>query len=1079
MFFVVCAMLYPHFVLKYPKKTAMGGEDMTPEIPTQREIPDLLVNNLGFGGLQHQRSRFEKVGAMDQFNRRQAELVAEAENQGIFSVIDKHAQNILETSGNLEQAADILQRSRGDILDELRYHINEHTRGLPNAELNNIEEAWRVANEEDQVRRQARPSLRSDWEERKSNLQTRRLRDLDYNPLDRVGNAVPRYEKDRPSLTYRDIKHDLKTAQRGEPEYQEALDKRDELIKYYSKHDVVDRPEVKRRVMEILENSDNTNVSKRLRRLQKEVEEGARSRKAYREDDYGFVGSIISGVVAVGDASVKIAKNDPNRAEWIERVRERRLMLNIPQGEIDNAFREKEKYPETQAEWVLMIHRKLVEAEQEAVRNLEKSNERPQIWNEIEQDIKHAKEHFKDNRGDRHDFLSRQFADDYPDGVYFPELLELYTSARADFVDRYVEVHPNRSKGSLTLLGRVDEMPFEGIRIHLQELSGMTDWMIIHNDEIFRDTIEAVPDSTVPAKEKREILADIDAGLCVWWDVGVMGYRDEVVDVVANGQKKKKLAKGKGTLALFNPEYNPSRNEADRDPNLDYVSKGLLQDVVQKELEELELEGGGGKFMEALENELEGIADERMRDEERSKRLLRAIKQLESKVRVPTYTEALTSASDMARLRSLVAKKLETEGQEGLVSGRTAWMMHSVKFSVDLWDKDRKSVSLAGKADMRDMIHFDRKRIQDFGEKGREPASDEVTMGFYFAHPEQQEFPDARLRQVYHMEEVVQERVKRLRLNWERAVFRLPEKTYDYGEFASDYWHSTTVPVRDELASGDGWTNGTINKKLSSFAISPNGRAIPGGWKSMPLERVGLRTYSSYIEYGASIHTMIIKEVTGGNYKPLEMEEPRHWQIEASKFRRLDSLSPWFNDLEMQVRGKFLRTILHEKGGFDKENVNQIYGYASRDDLHMFSQDERDRILEIIDTGTIRNNRNEEVAVKVRLTEHAKATAEDRLRDKMGHILLGFCLGEVWPGSLDAKGLEARVTGEVSPILHPQFKKISRAISLSGILPPEYDHDFELVAEREFGFGTPEGTALTGGKRYIKASELYCAEKRR
>lgn len=952
------------------------------------------------------------------------ELVRKAEQTGVFDQIDRSTQDVLSQSASFEQAALNLSRSRRDLLENIKeqtsYRDTPELAGIAETEIDILAESFRLASRGQELdAKGASIQEQRDYSSRLADLAERKTRrGLPYNINDFLGRDLPEHEKNRPGFSYKDIKPALKTARRSEPEYQEALDGREEMLRYYSTHGVVDIGEVRSRVREVLENSDPKTVRANLRELQREVEQDARSKDVYRSEDHGLIGDMVGGVATVGDASVKIDKNDPRRMARMARIRERKLALNIRQSEIDRAFKEAEKYPETKEEWVLMVHRKLLTAEREAIKNLEKSNERAGLWQEIEDDIKEAEKRFAGDRGEKHDFLSQQFADDYPEGVYFPELLELYVSARSDLIDRYIEVHPDRSKGSLTLLGRVDEMPFEGIRIRLQELSGMTSWINIHNDEIFRDIVENASEAVIPLKERKEILADVDAGMCDWWNVGIKGYKNRD--------------------RLYNPNFAPHTPTNQRVGDIDYDRKGLFQDVVEAELSD------AGLNSLSVDQTSE------------------ATSLFGSRFRVPTYFDSVLSASDMARLRSLVAKKLEMDNKGGTRASQLAWMMHSVNFSVDLWDKDRESISLAGKADVRDMIHYERKRVQDFGEKGRQPAGDEVTMGFYFALPDQSAFSDEKLRRVYHLDDVVRERVERMRLNWERAAFRLRKNAYDYGEFASDVWHSITVPVRDEL------TKGTINRKLSSFAISPTGDAIPGGWKMMPLERVALRAYSSYIEYGASIQGMISKEISGGNYKPEQMQESRHWQIEASKFRRLTSLSPWFNDLELQTRGKVLREILIENG-LDRQKVKHVYGYTSEADLYMFDDNEKARISSII---------NEE-EVKAKLTGQNKKYADEYMNDKIGHILLGFALGEVWPGSLDAKGLEARVVGEVSPINQRQFDRIERAIESSGILPTHYQEDFKLIADREFGFGTPEGMALTGGKRYINASELYCTGKKR
>jgi len=969
----------------------------------------------------------------DRADDRMRRLVALAEDQGVLPVVDRAVQNVLRQSRNFGEAANNLDSSRRDILEDLKdvgYSRDSEIYGLPEAEINLLVDGFRIAGEAVELgARGASLDERRAHNERLEALRTRQIRPLDYQLEDYLGRGLSPEERNRPQFNYRSVSRNLQNAAFGSVEYNNALDQRRELLAYYHQMGI-DPNNVGKRIDEVLkdETVNSGEVINRLRGLQRDVENDARARGVYREGDYGLFGDAVGGVIEVGQAFLNTNPADNDAVEELNRLVDRALPIRVDIGDIENAFKEKEKYPKTQAEWVLMVHRKLLEAEREAVKDLQKSNEKPKLWDEMENDIKEAKIKFADNRGTRHEFLSRQFSDTYPEGVHFPELLELYVSARSDLIDRYIEVHPDRSKGSLTLLGRVEDMPFEGIRIRLQELSGMTSWINIHNDEIFRDIVEGAPEDLIPLKEKKEILADVDAGMSEWWDVGIKGYKNRDF--------------------LYNPNYAPNTPANQRREKVNYDRKGLFQDIVDDEL---------------AEAGLENLTVEQLRE---------AASLLGSRFRVPTYFDSMLSASDMSRLRSLVSKKLDMGDKGGTRASQIAWMIHSVNFSVDLWDKDRESISLAGKADVRDMIHYERKRVQDFAEKGRQPAGDEVTMGFYFALPDQEAFSDEKLRRVYYLDEVVQERVDRLRLNWERAVFRLRKNAYDYGEFASDVWHSVTVPVRDEL------TGKTIRKKLSSFAVAPTGDAIPGGWKKMPLERMALREYSGYIEYGASIQGMISKEISGGNYKPEQMQEPRHWQIEASKFRRLTSLSPWFNDLEMQTRGAFLREVLEKQGGFDQKKVNRIYGYASREDLHMFTEDEQNRIEDIINNGRVGNGRND-ISVKDRLTVQAKATADDGIRDKIGHILLGFCLGEVWPGSLDAKGLEARVVGEMSPITHPQFVKIERAIKMSGILPAEYQHDFRLIANREFGFGTPEGMALTGGKRYIRASELYCADKER
>ena len=105
------------------------------------------------------------------------------------------------------------------------------------------------------------------------------------------------------------------------------------------------------------------------------------------------------------------------------------------------------------------------------------------------------------------DYLYQQ----YPDGVYLKEQLEIYTNARRRLNERFVEI--KRSGGSLTQLGLgKEETPYPGIAVTLENIKPIDWWALVHGDRIFSEAVGAYV-----SKEKKEVIFDMDEALSVWW----------------------------------------------------------------------------------------------------------------------------------------------------------------------------------------------------------------------------------------------------------------------------------------------------------------------------------------------------------------------------------------------------------------------------------------------------------------------------------------------------------------------------------------------------------------------------------
>lgn len=671
---------------------------------------------------------------------------------------------------------------------------------------------------------------------------------------------------------------------------------------------------------------------------------------------------------------------------------------------------EAKEYPVDKEAWVKYLFERLEKIERRAYRDLKRSDEISVVkdmWADLEEDLEHmtTMDLGPDDRNNTEidQFLAERFAHLYPEGVGFKQRIQIYFEARRNLMNRYVECDVRRSNGSLVKLGMVDEMPFEGIAIHLEDIAPMTFWLTIHSDEIFQNDL---PNRPLTEKENKELEPNVDQAMSVWWEVGMSGYKGD-------------------------------------------EAKDYLRDLFGRD--------------------------------------------------VPTYAEALLDSDKMVQLRAAIQRKVGKQAET------LAHRLMTCTFTFDLFDRDREAIG--GQSEVRDkIIHFERKRWQDYIQKGRDPAGDDYTIGLYFKPPGMED-PDQKVLQTMG-QRMKQYRLQRLGINATRHVYDL-NNNYDFGEIGSDVFHSLSVPVFDEL------TGKAISRKLISFAVDAKGNPIPGGWKRIPFHHLANDiSYSGYITYAGKIQTQITKDVAAGGHKIEELTDHRLWNARRTTFDRLKNMSPWFNSLEYDLRGVEVRRILRENG-FTKQETAGIAGYhgdkvdlvgltANRKDIaeqilnrqgygnniHQtlvnagFSAQEALRIVpdpfsaqaNLAGLSLEQRSRAEQILKREnysdRLTTNTKAEADYEIADKLAHMRLAFALGEVWDGSIDfLRGTQT--TFDTSRFSQGQLNDIIRAVKTSEFLPSHYLHDFWLLTNQEMGFGSVIATNI----RIVSPSELYMAEK--
>ena len=107
------------------------------------------IAQMSFGELNQKRlaGDFDGDEAIKRLSEaRLKSLVETAGEGGVFRSIDKASKEILASSKNLNEAAEQLNRSKRDIVDQIGNVIPD-LKGLPEAELENTELVWRLAEE--------------------------------------------------------------------------------------------------------------------------------------------------------------------------------------------------------------------------------------------------------------------------------------------------------------------------------------------------------------------------------------------------------------------------------------------------------------------------------------------------------------------------------------------------------------------------------------------------------------------------------------------------------------------------------------------------------------------------------------------------------------------------------------------------------------------------------------------------------------------------------------------------------------------------------------------------------------------
>ncbi|OGM31831.1 hypothetical protein A2803_00925 [Candidatus Woesebacteria bacterium RIFCSPHIGHO2_01_FULL_44_21] len=300
------------------------------------------IAQMSFGELNQKRlaGDFDGDEAIKRLSEaRLKSLVETAGEGGVFRSIDKASKEILASSKNLNEAAEQLNRSKRDIVDQIGNVIPD-LKGLPEAELENTELVWRLAEEKRRPKQGLMSRLElymtdDEHKEKEAKYERTKLREIVYQPGDVLGKNLTDYEKDRPVFKYSEIKGVLENEDTDSNEFKDAYQKRGDLIRYYQRHAAINVKDTRDRIDEILATSDSSNVRERLRALQREVEEDAKEHPTYK--DPRLAGDMVGGVVEVGNLAASLA--DPNRASQIREARSRALVLDIPVNQIEPAFR--------------------------------------------------------------------------------------------------------------------------------------------------------------------------------------------------------------------------------------------------------------------------------------------------------------------------------------------------------------------------------------------------------------------------------------------------------------------------------------------------------------------------------------------------------------------------------------------------------------------------------------------------------------------------------------------------------------------------------------------------------------------
>lgn len=266
-------------------------------------------------------------------DQRKNHLVNKAEEQGLFGAIDRQAREILANSKTLQEAADSLGRSSYDILSETRDMTPQELRGLPEAEMKNIQEAWRLQAKSDEAAKKGdRDEIERVRAEREDFEKTllRKLGTAAYKG-DLLGSKLPEHEKDRPGRSYKEIKPVLETGDLNSDEFSEATRGRNDLIRFYAKHGAIDPNDIKTRIKETLKESDSGSVRTRLRELQDRLEAKAAEHPAYK--DRGLVADMVGGYVEVGEM---IARGD--QIPLVVEAAGRKLVLGVDARDLRDSF---------------------------------------------------------------------------------------------------------------------------------------------------------------------------------------------------------------------------------------------------------------------------------------------------------------------------------------------------------------------------------------------------------------------------------------------------------------------------------------------------------------------------------------------------------------------------------------------------------------------------------------------------------------------------------------------------------------------------------------------------------------------
>lgn len=446
-------------------------------------------------------------------------------------------------------------------------------------------------------------------------------------------------------------------------------------------------------------------------------------------------------------------------------------------------------------------------------------------------------------------FLARQ----YPEGICLREKLSFLLEAMKRLHNRQIEIV--RAEGGLEDLGvgKTGEAAAPILKVPLTNIRPIDWYILTHIDELFPE---------LPSPETK---IDLESAWNEWRKIGERPYGFYEFRKKGEKEEKRELENRKKRIEDIKEEETKKwlEENEERFKHRELVLI-LKENIDQKEGEKL-MKNGIGKWaplrwdfgkLEKIQEELD----------------------IESWKEEYSLETLFSSERVMAELRAAITKKVgKSNGIAGVRAESLAHSILTVSLTLDMWDRERWKQK--GKQDARDLMWFDRKRIERFCDL--RPAGPLDTVGCYWADEElmAKGFKPEVLSRLIPAERKIREEYLKKNKERERALSVVEADMPSTGTIIGDFFNSTVYKDYDYKKQEE------VPKRLSGVSL----KQIP--W--LDPKKFEEETYEGYFTYSLMFAATMESYIKKLEWKPEELKNRDFWVGLTDTTLRLAHFCPW------------------------------------------------------------------------------------------------------------------------------------------------------------------------------------------